>query len=49
MKRILRDLLTRWLYDPRYHILDMLITGLIGLALGVGWILLVIVLKGGLQ
>ncbi|HUW14703.1 MAG TPA: hypothetical protein VM537_33595 [Anaerolineae bacterium] len=45
MRRILRDLLERWLYDRRYHVLDVGIAGLIGLALGVAWMILV-ALKG---
>ena len=46
MRRILRDLLARWLYEERYDALHVATAGLIGLMLGVAWMLLVTLLKG---
>ena len=48
MKRILRDILVRWLRDRRYEALDLVIAGLLGLALGLAWMVLVL-LKGGVR
>ena len=46
MKRILRDILDRWLGERRFDIVQLGIAALLGLAAGVAWMIL-IALKGG--
>jgi len=46
VKRILRDILGRWLSERRFDALQVGIAALLGLAAGVAWMIL-IALKGG--
>ena len=45
MKRILRDILDRWLSERRFDIVQLGIAALLGLAAGVAW-MLILALKG---
>jgi len=45
VKRILRDILDRWLSERRFDIVQLGIAALLGLAAGVAW-MLILALKG---